>query len=73
MGGRPLLRTYSNLYTTLQTLYPEHTWLPWKFSHSSKWLQLEETKKLCFQVLGKLLHVNSIEEWIQVNFQVENK
>src|SRR5689334_11764989 len=69
-GGLSLLREYYNnsLSQALQTLYPEHNWLPWRFWQAPKgcW-ENKRNQKQFFDWLGEQLSYKQlVNETVQV-------
>ena len=54
------------------SLYPEHNWLPWKFSQVTRgyWTKIENQRKY-MEWLQKELKIENWEEWYQVSKQVQ--
>lgn len=68
-GGKRLLTAYYNdsLYSALKTLYPEHTWLPWRFKQLPRgfWNDKQNHKKF-FDWLGEKLGYKQLDDWYNV-------
>ena len=72
-GGYGLLVRYYNscLSTALQTIYPEHTWMLWKFKRlplgykDRLEIGSSETKFL-IEWLGEQLSVSTLDDWYRV-------
>ena len=58
----------------LQAVYPEHEWLPWKFSNSPKgfWKKKENQKKF-FDWLGKELGYKTLDDWYNITTSTIDK
>jgi hypothetical protein len=69
-GGNTLLRgVYSNsLYALLSTLYPQHTWLPWKFQAGvpSGFWETEANQRWFLDWVEKELGFTTWEDWYTV-------
>lgn len=75
-GGRELLQFFyedSNI-KALQSIYPEHEWLLWKFkyiSHSS--LNSPEVRSKMLDWLAKVLNITKLEDWNRVSVEQLSK
>lgn len=55
-------------YKMLSTVYPEHEWLPWKFTKIPARLRTDpETTKLALAYLEKTLPIRTPDEWYRVS------
>jgi hypothetical protein len=72
LGASKLLSIYGSFPTALQTVYPERTVYPWKFSTLGKmrngfWLQ-QENQMQFFNWLSAHLDIQSPEDWKRISF-----
>jgi len=66
-GGRSLLQMFNDdLVTMLQHFYPNHEWVPWKFTKLNRF-ETEESKREYAEWLFKELKLNSLEDWYNVS------
>src|SRR4051812_46944886 len=67
-GGGKILSRYRNYLKSLQTIYPEHNWMLWRFKRVpiGYWTQLlsnqQETTKL-INWLGVQLCIKCLDDW----------
>jgi hypothetical protein len=67
-GAWLLLREAKNSIPRLvQSAYPEHEWIPWKFAHigASTWADEQNVRKF-FEYCQKELKIESFDDWYQV-------
>jgi hypothetical protein len=67
-GGRPLLKLYNgSVLQLLESAFPEHTWLPWKFKQlpRSYWTVKENVDKY-MGWLATELGMADMEDWYKV-------
>ena len=51
----------------LQSVYPEHNWMPWKFGHAPKgFWEKHENQREFFDWLGNQLGYHSMDDWYNV-------
>ena len=68
-GGRTILQQFFNNSPSkaLQTVYPQHNWLLWKFQQVPRMFwRSEENHKLYFDWLGHQLEYTCMEDWYNV-------
>ena len=71
-GGKSLLKFYNDSPIKLiTTLFPNHNWLPWKFSQVPKgfWSQIENQKQF-IDWLAKELKIEKFEDWYKIQTNV---
>lgn len=67
-GGLPLLRLFKgSIARTLESVFPEYSWLPWKFGNVCGifWKDLENQRKY-LEWLGIGLGIKKMEDWYKV-------
>ena len=70
LGGQTLLPLYSDsLYKLLSTIYPEHEWLPWKFSQNTYWDDSGNWKEF-FDYAASKLHIKEMSDWYKITAEV---
>jgi len=59
-GGLPLLRRHGSFYAAVQSIYPNHTFLPWKFTKTPPKIWKSRTfRRLFFVELARQLQLGS--------------
>jgi hypothetical protein len=68
-GGAGLMTKFANSpLQALRHIYPQHEWLPWKFSKSSRhFWDSNNNQKFFLNWLGKELHINEMDDWYRVS------
>ena len=72
LGGRVLFHKYKDsLYSLLSSVYPEHDWLAWRFSHTPRgyWDSIDNQKKFMDWVFTKL-NYKDMGDWYRVTGRV---
>ena len=71
LGGSSILKKYPSLHQTLESVYPEYEWLPWKFEKSSKniWDDIGTQKKF-MESLGIEIGIKEMSDWYKLNSKV---
>src|SRR5690348_12861840 len=66
-GGQELLANYNSIPSALQTAFPEHTWMFWKFLRvpHGYWKVTENQRKFV-DWLGQKLEYKSLDDWYNV-------
>ena len=65
-GGEGLLRIFNDsLFKLLNSIYPEHVWLPWKFVHSKEFSNIENLKPF-MEYVAKEMNVKEMQDWYKV-------
>lgn len=75
-GGARFLTLYEgSLCQMLQTLLPQHTWIPWKFRQTPRgFMDSKENQKVALEWLSRELNIGEWEDWYHVtNEQVLEK
>lgn len=68
-GGRGLLNGYFNgsAIQMIQTLYPNHEWIPWKFAHVPNGYWEDSNNQIKFvEWLKKEMNYDSMEDWYHI-------
>eukprot|EP00026_Physarum_polycephalum_P003249 Phypoly_transcript_03259.p1 GENE.Phypoly_transcript_03259~~Phypoly_transcript_03259.p1 ORF type:complete len:823 (+),score=78.04 Phypoly_transcript_03259:267-2471(+) len=67
--GAKLLEKYKDsLIVALQSVYPEHIFLPWRFNHTRKFIfEDKKYQREYLDWLGKELNITKPEDWYYVN------
>jgi hypothetical protein len=73
--GRGMMKDFKgNLYETLKSVYPDHEWIPWKFSTvPNKFWMDKHTHKLYFDWLEKQLGITKKSDWYSVGHDQVHK
>lgn len=74
LGGSRLLSLYNDsISKLLSTIYPQHEWLPWKFSKTPKyhWDSTKNQKEF-MEWVSKQLNIKEMSDWYRVKFIVIN-
>src|SRR4051812_39159613 len=68
-GGDTVLRTYGgSIVETLQTLYPKHSWLPWRFNTlPPDYWKSKANQRDFFEWLSKQLGHKGLDDWYKVS------
>jgi hypothetical protein len=72
IGGESLLEKYkSSPLLLLSTLFPEHEWLPWKFSVVPRnfWENSDNQRKFV-EWAAKELKIKEMKDWYQIKAKV---
>lgn len=69
-GGSGLIQKYKNSTAlALQKVYPEHTWVVWRFKHSNGPLEKRDWHKAFFDWSGGKLSIKSLNDWYKVSWE----
>ena len=67
-GGKSLVEKYDNsIMKMLQSLYPNHTWYPWKHIYSEYFWDSLENQRQYLDWLGNKLNIT---DWYKVSVKV---
>jgi len=68
-GGKALMDDYYNksIYKALSTIYPTHSWIPWKFNKVPRSFWDTNMRKRFFQWLGVQLGYNDMDNWYNIS------
>lgn len=70
VGGLITLKYGGSLRRALRSIYPEHTWLDWRFGRlDPSWLNNPTNAAQCIEWLGKQLGVHSMEDWYSISLE----
>ena len=67
-NGQALLQHYGgSLFKILSVIYPEHSWIPWRFEKVPPffWEDIKNQKNF-FDWLGKELQIEDVEDWYHI-------
>ena len=69
MGGTGILQKYNhNLAKMMESIYPEHDWIPWKFHQVSKgYYDSKMHRQKYVEWLTKQLDIRSLNDWYRVS------
>lgn len=73
LGGRTLLKKYKDSRVALlSSLLPDHEWLPWKFSKSSRnfWDDISNQRSFLNWHGKNKLQIQQMEDWYNVTYKV---
>ena len=72
-GGESILKANKDsLYKILSTVYPEHTWLPWKFDQSKTYWSDSSNWKQVLEFIGQELNIKEMNDWSQIKTEVNS-
>mmetsp|Transcript_3386 Transcript_3386/g.4649 ORF Transcript_3386/g.4649 Transcript_3386/m.4649 type:complete len:383 (+) Transcript_3386:107-1255(+) len=67
-GGSGLLRIFNNsTYRALKEAYPEHNWVPWKFSTLPQQWTSDVNDSALITFISEKLHVSTLQDWYRVS------
>eukprot|EP01027_Heterolobosea_sp_BB2_P009730 GEZU01014328.1.p1 GENE.GEZU01014328.1~~GEZU01014328.1.p1 ORF type:complete len:409 (-),score=52.61 GEZU01014328.1:123-1349(-) len=73
-GGSTIVNNYygGSLMQALSAVYPEHEWLPWRFSTSPPgfWKDLNNQRRF-FDWAARQLHISNLDQWYSVRPEVD--
>lgn len=68
IGGKHIIDKYGSLLSALQSKYPNHNWLPWKWKPiPSKFWEAKENQTNFFNYLFHQLNFKSMEDWYEIS------
>jgi very-short-patch-repair endonuclease len=72
--GNNFRKSYRNIHDIFNTLYPEHTWLEWKFKFTSNsfWKDIKNQRKYTEWLFNELKY-ESMEDWYKTTNMIVSK
>lgn len=70
-GGEKIIKKYGCVRRALQSIYPHHKWLPWKFTERvpSGYWDDPQSQRSYIEWLGEELKVRRMEDWYSVTMK----